>query len=152
MLTDVLTPEQRRKNMSAIRGRNTKPEIKLRKLLHQSGFRYRLYHAGLPRRPDLVFKMYNAAIFVNSCFWHCHANCKYFKGYPKTHPDFWRKKLGRNVARDKENYRDLAELGWRVCIVWECALKGTGKLPGEEIASRIGQWLKSDISFMTFAG
>lgn len=152
MLTDVLTPEQRKKNMSAIRGKNTKPELKLRKLLHHAGFRFRLYQANLPGRPDLVLKKYSAVIFVNSCFWHCHDNCKYFKGYPRTHADFWRNKLGRNVARDKENYRELAGIGFRICIVWECALLRTGKLSDDEIKLRIEHWLKSDIPFMTLSG
>ncbi len=152
MPTDVLTPEQRRKNMSAIRGKNTKPELKLRKLLHATGFRYRLYQSNLPGSPDLVLKKYSAAIFVNSCFWHCHSNCKYFKGYPKTRRAYWQKKLSRNVERDKENYRDLALLGIRICVVWECALRGTGKLLDEEIINRIGHWLRSDIKFIDISG
>ena len=119
---DVLTAEQRHRNMSAIRSRNTKPEILVRHFLWSRGFRYRLNTAGLPGHPDIVLRKYRTCIFVNGCFWHGHENCRYFR-LPATNRDFWRKKIARNVERDSEELRQLASLGWHCITVWECGLK-----------------------------
>ncbi|WP_375791347.1 very short patch repair endonuclease [Bradyrhizobium sp. vgs-9] len=123
--------------MSGIRGKNTKPEILLRKLLHNRGFRYRL-HTGLPGKPDLVFPKYDAVIFVHGCFWHRH-ECHIFK-WPSTRPEFWRTKIEGNALRDRRNAAALEEKGWRVGIVWECSLRSRDQA---RIADRCARWLKS---------
>ena len=108
--------------MSAIRGKNTKPEIVVRKFLFGRGFRYRLNHPRLPGHPDIVLRKYRTVIFVNGCFWHGHDNCKYYR-LPKTNVDFWRKKVERNKKRDVEEQRQLAAMGWHCITIWECQLK-----------------------------
>lgn len=121
-MADRLTKEQRHKNMSAIRGKNTKPELVVRKFLFSRGFRYRLNHPRLPGHPDLVLRKYRTVIFVNGCFWHGHENCKYFV-LPKTNSEFWSDKIERNKARDKKEQRQLAAMGWHCITIWECQLK-----------------------------
>ncbi|WP_445116295.1 very short patch repair endonuclease [Acinetobacter sp. WZC-1] len=111
----------RSRNMSAIRDKNTRPEMMIRKALHRQGFRYRLYHRELPGKPDLILKKYHTVIFVNGCFWHKHS-CAYFK-WPKTNQQFWQNKIMSNVARDEKNIHLLLEQGWKVCIWWECATR-----------------------------
>ena len=130
---DKLTPEQRHKNMAAIRGKNTKPELIVRKGLWSRGFRYRLNHKRLPGHPDLVLRKYRTCIFVNGCFWHGHKvvllqqaqepqNSECCK-IPKSNREFWVEKIRRNKERDKEEQRRLAEMGWHCITVWECELK-----------------------------
>lgn len=119
---DRLTKEQRHRCMSAIRGKNTKPEMVVRKFLFGRGFRYRLNHPRLPGHPDIVLRKYRTVIFVNGCFWHGHDNCKYYR-LPKTNVDFWRKKVERNKKRDVEEQRQLATMGWHCITIWECQLK-----------------------------
>lgn len=113
--------------MAAIRAKNTKPEIIVRKYLFSRGFRYRLYHKRLPGHPDLVMRKYRTCIFVNGCFWHGHDNCKAFK-MPKTNTEFWRNKIERNKNRDKEGLMSLAKMGWHTIVIWECQLKPTIRL------------------------
>lgn len=108
--------------MASIRGKGTKPEILVRKFLFSRGFRYRLNHPRLPGRPDLVLRKYRSVIFVNGCFWHGHENCKYYV-LPKSNAEFWRSKIERNHARDIEEQRKLAQMGWHCITVWECQLK-----------------------------
>jgi DNA mismatch endonuclease (patch repair protein) len=108
--------------MAAIKGRNTKPEILVRQILHAHGFRFRLHRRDLPGRPDIVLPKYKTVVFVNGCFWHQHVGCK-FATKPSSRAEFWEAKLTRNVARDFENTAKLAELGWRVIVVWECELR-----------------------------
>ena len=139
-MADVVSPEKRSEMMSGIKGKNTKPEILVRKALHARGFSYRLHDAHLPGRPDIVFPKYGAAVFVNGCFWHMHG-C-HLSSIPKTRTEFWREKLEGNRARDAENIERLAEAGWRVAIVWECAIKGKKALPVEEIADMLENWLR----------
>lgn len=126
---DKLSPEQRHKNMAAIRGKDTKPEIIVRKGLWSRGFRYRLNHKRLPGRPDIVLRKYRTCIFVNGCFWHGHKvdmetieNSECCK-IPKSNRDFWVAKIRRNKERDKEKQRELAKMGWHCITVWECELK-----------------------------
>lgn len=119
---DRLTKEQRHRCMSAIRGKNTKPEIVVRKFLFGRVFRYRLNYPRLPGHPDIVLRKYRTAIFVNGCFWHGHDNCKYYR-LPKTNVDFWRKKVEQNKKRDIEEQRQLASMGWHCITIWECQLK-----------------------------
>lgn len=119
---DKLTKEQRHRNMVAIRGKNTKPELLVRKFLFGRGFRYRLNDSRLPGHPDVVLRKYRTVIFVNGCFWHGHDNCRYFR-LPKTNVDFWKAKIERNKKRDVKEQRQLAALGWHCITVWECQLK-----------------------------
>ena len=124
---DVLTREQRRLNMSRIRSRDTTPEILIRKGLHAAGFRFRLHRPELPGRPDLVLPRYRTVIFINGCFWHAHG-C-HISRMPDTRQEYWKPKLERNVARDREALDALHAAGWRVVRVWECALRGRTRLP-----------------------
>lgn len=119
---DKMTKEQRHRCMAAIRSKNTKPELIVRRFLFGRGFRYRLNHPRLPGHPDLVMRKYRTAIFVNGCFWHGHEGCKYYV-VPKTNADFWKKKIERNKARDKAEQQRLAEMGWHCITIWECQLK-----------------------------
>jgi DNA mismatch endonuclease (patch repair protein) len=119
---DKLSKEQRHKNMAAIRSKDTKPEIIVRRWLWSRGFRYRLNHKRLPGHPDLVLRKYRTCIFVNGCFWHGHEGCKYFV-WPKNNADFWKGKISSNVLRDETNCRLLTERCWNVITVWECELK-----------------------------
>lgn len=119
---DKLTKEQRHRNMAAIHGKNTKPEILVRKFLFSRGFRYRLNHPRLPGHPDIVLKKYRTCIFINGCFWHGHEGCRYYR-LPKTNVDFWKNKIEQNKIRDKKEQRQLANMGWHCITVWECQLK-----------------------------
>lgn len=121
-MADVLTPEQRRLCMSHIRGKNTKPELIVRRLVHSMGFRYRLHRKDLPGKPDLVFPRLRKVIFVHGCFWHMH-NCRYGAVKPATNPEFWDKKRQSNVQRDLLVQEKLSSLGWDALIVWECWTK-----------------------------
>ncbi len=108
--------------MAAIKGKNTKPEMVVRKFLFSRGFRYRLNHPRLPGHPDLVLCKYRTVIFVNGCFWHGHEGCKYFR-LPKTNVEFWTKKIRRNKERDTAEQRLLSQMGWHYITVWECQLR-----------------------------
>ncbi|MBR8314249.1 DNA mismatch endonuclease Vsr [Burkholderia dolosa] len=119
---DSLTPAERSERMSRIKGRNTKPELIVRSLIHRMGYRYRLHGKGLPGRPDLVFAKRRKVIFVHGCFWHRHEGCRLAR-LPKSRLDFWRPKLEANAERDKEVERRLTELGWKVLTIWECEVK-----------------------------
>ena len=127
--------------MSGIRGKNTKPELLIRKALHARGFRYRL-HCDLPGKPDICLPKHRAVIFVHGCFWHGH-DCHLFK-WPSTRPEFWRAKIERNRAVDAAAERALADAGWRMAVVWECALKGRNRKPLEDVISACAVWLTSN--------
>ena len=114
--------EQRARNMSAIKSKNTKPEIKVRKVLHSMGYRFRLHRKDLPGSPDIVLPKYKTVIFVHGCFWHRHENCKY-ASTPKTRQEFWEAKFRENINRDKLNQENLSSKGWKIIIVWECEIK-----------------------------
>ena len=118
---EKISKEKRSKIMSAIRSRNTKPEMIVRKYLFAHGFRYRINHPRLPGHPDIVLRKYRTCIFVNGCFWHGH-DCIEFRP-PKTRKEYWMNKIERNRERDKEEQRKLAEMGWHCIVVWECQLK-----------------------------
>jgi DNA mismatch endonuclease (patch repair protein) len=141
-MVDVLTPEQRRLNMSRIRGKDTKPELVLRRGLHALGFRFRLHRKDLPGRPDMVFPRYRAAVLVHGCFWHAHG-CPLFK-WPATRREFWAAKIEGNRARDLRDLAGLAAAGWRVLVVWECALKGPARLPVDAVLARVTAWLDTE--------
>ena len=121
-MPDKLTPSQRHKCMSSIRGKNTKPEILVRKGLHARGFRFRLHNKKLPGSPDIVLPKYGVAIMVNGCFWHGHKGCRYATR-PKTNIEFWETKIARNQHRDEVTAAHLEALGWTVITVWECELR-----------------------------
>jgi DNA mismatch endonuclease (patch repair protein) len=121
-MTDVHEPVVRSYNMSQIKGKNTKPEIIVRRFLHAKGFRFRLHNNLLPGKPDIVLKKYRTVVFVNGCFWHGHDDCKYFI-LPKTRRLWWENKLDKNKERDLESKRKLSFLGWKVIVIWECELK-----------------------------
>ena len=121
-MADVLTPDQRHRNMAAIYSASTKPELKLRHALWHRRFRYRVNDKRLPGRPDIVLPRYRTAIFVHGCFWHGHKDCKNYV-VPKTNTEFWVAKVARNQERDQEVWRKLEAKGWNVIIVWECQLK-----------------------------
>ena len=119
---DRLTKEQKHRCMSAIKGRNTKPELLVRKFLFSRGFQYILNHPRLSGHPDLVFRKYRTVIFVNGCFWHGHVGCEYHV-LPKINEEFWRRKIEGNRLRDRKEQRELASMGWHCITVWECQLK-----------------------------
>jgi DNA mismatch endonuclease, patch repair protein len=130
-MADVLREEQRRLNMSRIRGRDTKPEMILRRGLHALGLRFRLHSKNLPGKPDLVFPGHRAVILVHGCFWHWHG-CPMFT-WPATRPEFWREKIAGNRERDLVALERLRQAGWRVLVVWECALRGPGRRKAEDV-------------------
>lgn len=121
-MTDIKTPDERRHNMAAIKGKDTNPEMIVRKYLFSRGLRYRLHVKNLPGTPDIVLTKYRTAIFVNGCFWHGHKFCKYFR-LPKSNVEFWKRKIARNITRDARNDTELEVLGWRVIRVWECDIR-----------------------------
>lgn len=139
---DVHSPEQRSRNMSRIRGRDTKPEMLLRRGLHISGLRFRLQPKHLPGRPDLVFPRHRAVVLVHGCFWHGH-NCPMFKA-PATRPEFWAAKIAGNRARDLRTSEALRASGWRVLTVWECAIRGPARLPLADVISLSREFILSD--------
>lgn len=148
-MTDVVDSRTRSRMMSGIRGKNTKPELQIRSQLHKLGFRYRLHDKKLPGRPDIVLKKYNAVIFVHGCFWHRH-ECHLFK-WPQTRRTFWREKINHNHENDIKALRNLRASGWRVCIIWECAIKGSDRnIPG--IFKVIKKWLESNRTKLEISG
>jgi DNA mismatch endonuclease (patch repair protein) len=150
-MSDVHNPESRRRNMQAIRQKNTKPEVLLRQLLHARGFRFRLHVKHLPGTPDIVLSKYRAAVFVHGCFWHGH-DCYLFR-LPQTRRDFWETKINANRTRDLQTMHALREAGWRVLIVWECGVKGRLRHPQDILLNEIEAWLRSpsDAEHFTFA-
>jgi DNA mismatch endonuclease (patch repair protein) len=149
-VADIVSPAIRSRMMSGIRGKNTKPEIQLRKALHRAGMRYRLHAGELPGKPDLILPRYRAAIFVHGCFWHMH-DCHLFK-WPSTRKDFWQRKIAGNAARDLRNAAELKQQGWRVLNIWECALKGKTRPPFEEVVGDVLNWIGSDSTEMEIRG
>ena len=136
--------------MSGIRGKDTKPEIAIRRALHASGFRFRLHAGDLPGKPDLVLPRCQAAVFVNGCFWHRH-DCHLFR-MPSTRTEFWADKIKRNVERDALVRSQLDTTGWRCLIVWECALKGRTRIGIDPVVSLIAEWLRGKEPFMEIRG
>lgn len=137
-MVDVLTPEQRHRNMAAIKSKDTKPELIVRRLVHSLGYRYCLHRKDLPGKPDLVLPRHGKVIFVHGCYWHMHS-CKYGRVQPKTNAMFWQKKRQSNVDRDKRDVRKLRRLGWKPLVVWECQTRDLSKL-----RSRIERFLGRD--------
>lgn len=140
-MADVVDANTRSRMMAGIKGKNTTPEIRLRKALHRAGFRFRLHDPSLPGKPDIILPRYRAAIFVHGCFWHRHAGCKNATS-PKTNAIFWEEKFTRNVERDASNVAKLHDIGWRVSIVWECAVRRNGE---QAIVGELDHWLKNGL-------
>jgi len=138
-MADVHDKQTRSRNMSAIKNKDTKPELWLRKQLHARGFRYRINSSKLPGKPDLVFPKYKAVIFVHGCFWHMHS-CPLFK-VPQTRAEWWMDKFTKNKERDDAVKQELEQLGWRVLTVWECTMKGKGKADPEKLLNNVSTWL-----------
>lgn len=140
-MVDVVSPEKRSAMMAGIKGKDTKPEVAIRKALFSLGFRYRIHDKRLPGRPDLVFPGRKAVIFVEGCFWHGH-DCHLFK-WPSSRQEFWKDKIGGNKQRDVRVRGELQALGWRHLTVWECSLKGRTRLPFPQLIDTIVAWLES---------
>ena len=138
-MADIVTPVKRSKMMSGIRGKNTGLEMILRKGLHSRGFRFRLHVPDLEGKPDMDFPKYNALLFAHGCFWHGH-DCHLFK-MPQTRTAFWREKIAANVQRDIAVKKALESKGWRIGIVWECAIKGRGRLGIDQTIDQCARWL-----------
>jgi DNA mismatch endonuclease (patch repair protein) len=138
-MADTISAEHRSWNMSRITGRNTKPELLLRSLLHRAGFRFRLHAKELPGRPDIVLPKYRIAVFVHGCFWHRHPGCRNAT-MPSTRTEFWAAKFDGNVKRDARNTATLEETGWTVLTVWECDLKSDP----QAVVTRFSEAIRGD--------
>jgi DNA mismatch endonuclease (patch repair protein) len=149
-VVDVVSRGKRSQMMAGIKGKNTSPEIALRRGLHARGFRFRLHRRDLPGAPDLVFPSRRAVLFAHGCFWHRH-DCHLFK-WPSTRREFWRDKISQNAARDELLRERLAVSGWRVGVVWECALKGRTRRSLDEVLNECAEWLSSDRQSMEISG
>ena len=138
---DVVDAVTRSRMMAGIKGKNTKPELVVRRGLHAAGFRFRLHDRLLPGQPDLMLPRWHVVIFVHGCFWHAH-DCPLFR-WPGTRQDFWRQKIGRNKERDAEIEAALDHAGWRVLKIWECSMKGSGRIGGDAVVSLAADWIRS---------
>jgi DNA mismatch endonuclease (patch repair protein) len=147
-MADVVDKATRSRMMAGIRGKNTRPEIFLRKGLHALGFRFRLHRKDLPGRPDIVLPRHRAVIFINGCFWHAHDGCRNFR-IPATRPEFWTAKLMENRARDQVAQKKLNDGGWRVLTVWECA---TRSISADTLSEKIARWLQGNDTSGEIAG
>jgi DNA mismatch endonuclease (patch repair protein) len=148
-VADIKSVEARSKNMAAIKSRDTGPELYLRKMLFSKGYRYRLGEKHIPGHPDLWLKKYNTAIFIHGCFWHRHQGCK-FAYTPKSRIEFWTKKFERNISRDSEIKRELANKGIRCLVVWECSIKNARKKTGcpDKLLENITAFLHGDALYL----
>ncbi len=140
---DILAPEQRSRLMSRIRGKDTRPELRVRQVTYALGFRFRLHRRDLPGSPDLVFASRRKAIFVHGCYWHRHAGCRYAYS-PKSNAEFWQAKFAANVARDQIATNALRELGWQVLVIWECETRNA-----EALQSRLADFLNNNMARST---
>lgn len=138
-MTDVVDSATRSRMMAGIQGKNTSPELLIRKALHARGFRFRIHAKHLPGKPDLTLPKYSAVIFIHGCFWHGH-DCRYFK-VPKTRPGFWLEKIKKNQARDLSQIAALQATGWRVLVVWECAVRSMKRQKSAALVDLVSKWL-----------
>lgn len=148
-MADIVDRKTRSRMMAGIRGKDTKPEMIIRTGLHRKGYRYRLHVSKLPGKPDLFLKKYGAVIMIHGCFWHGH-DCHLFK-WPQTRPDFWKQKIGHNRMNDIKAKEKLLQLDFRICTVWECALKGSKANP-EKVINRIEKWFSGNRKEMEIKG
>lgn len=149
-MADIVSKKKRSEMMSGIQGKNTSLEHKIRSALHKLGYRYKLHDKCLPGKPDLVLPKYNVVVLVHGCFWHCHG-CHMFK-WPSTRPEFWKEKITGNKKRDEKNIQQLKENGWRILVIWECALRGKYKLDFDLTIRSISAWIKDSGEFLEING
>ena len=149
-MADIVDKATRSRMMSGIQGKDTKPELIVRRGLHRLGFRYSLHNKSIPGRPDLALPKHRALILVHGCFWHGH-DCHMFKWPGGERADFWREKILSNKKRDTRQLSVYREEGWRVAIVWECSLKGRHKIGEAKVISKLAKWLEGDSSFLSIA-
>ncbi len=140
-MVDIVSTKKRSQMMAGIKGKNTKPELLIRKALHKKGFRYKLHDKSISGKPDIIFPKYKSLIFINGCFWHGH-DCHLFK-WPSSRPEFWKEKITKNKERDRKNYKILSSK-WRVLVIWECSLKGKHKIIFDELIRDVILWLQSE--------
>ena len=150
-MADIVSPEKRSDMMSGIRGKNTKPEIVVRQLLHRLGYRFRLHRKNLAGKPDIVLPKWRTVIFVNGCYWHGHDDCHLFR-LPKTRTEFWTNKIEGNRTRDERNHTALEDAGWKVLVIWECAVSKKLSLTSEQLEAAIAAALASSESLITIRG
>lgn len=143
-MADIKNRDQRSRNMSAIHGKDTKPEMIVRRYLHSLGYRFRLHRKDLPGKPDLVMPKYRLAIFVHGCFWHRHEGCRYTTT-PSNRAEFWQTKFAANVQRDQRNREALHAAGWRVLVIWECGLKHS-----KNSLNKVGQLIENKEDYSTW--
>ncbi len=154
-MTDVHNKVARSKNMSAIKGKNTQPELLIRKILHARGFRFRLHQKDLPGNPDIVLSRYKVLIFVHGCFWHGH-HCHLSK-IPQTRMEFWLGKISGTITRDQLLQTQLLKSDWRYALIWECALRGKTRVKTEDLFNQLENWIVNgkekyiEISGVTYA-
>lgn len=149
-MPDIVDAATRSRMMRGIRGKNTRPELLVRSHLHGAGFRFSLHRRTLPGCPDIVLRRYRAVVLVHGCFWHGH-NCPSFR-LPDTRSEFWATKIARNRANDDRAVTELRAKGWRVAIVWECALRGRRRLAVYRVTTRLTRWLKSASPTLCLSG
>ena len=147
---DTVSAKKRSQMMAGIRGKNTKPEVLVRKGIFARGYRYRLHQVGLPGKPDIYFPRYKACVFVNGCFWHGH-ECHLFK-WPKTRKEFWEAKIAGNQERDARVRQACLDDGLRVLDIWECALAGRTRMELSVVLDEVEFWLQSEVSYQEIAG
>ena len=147
---DIVGSIVRSRMMSGIRSKNSRPELLIRKALYAKGFRYRIHSKLLPGKPDIVLSKYKAVIFVHGCFWHGH-NCHLYR-LPKSNTEFWAKKIARNKEIDSTSQAQLLINGWRVGVIWECAVKGKSRLNIENIIDTTEEWLNSSTLRLSIKG
>ncbi|OJJ12967.1 hypothetical protein BKI51_02555 [Alphaproteobacteria bacterium AO1-B] len=148
-MADTLTPRDRSARMARVRHKDTKPEMLIRRGLHARGFRFRLHRKDLPGKPDLTLARYQAVIEVRGCFWHGHEGCG---RRPKSREAFWNEKIDGNRARNARNEEQLLAMGWRVLVIWECAMVGPGRLSADELLDRAAAWLEGHANQGVIAG
>jgi len=144
-MIDIVDSLTRSRMMAGVKSKNTKPELLIRSLLHRNGFRFRIHKKDLPGKPDIVLPKYKAVIFIHGCFWHGHENCRLFK-IPSTRPEFWKPKILKNRENDSNAIGLLLAENWRVCIIWECAIRGAKK-DLEQMLQLISNWLVGSQTF-----
>ena len=139
-MTDVVDQAVRSRIMASIGGKDTQPELSLRRAIHARGFRFRIHQRNLPGTPDLVFRRFSAVCFVHGCFWHRHAGCPHATS-PATRTSYWEAKFRANMERDRRTRQQLAQLGWRTAVVWECALRGDRR---QDTVMQLEVWLRGE--------
>lgn len=149
-MADIVSKEVRSRMMSGIRSKNTRPELVIRRGLHALGFRFRLHDRTLPGNPDIVLPKFKAVIFVHGCFWHGHT-CHLFK-QPKSRREFWTPKIESNRRRDAQAFEKLANEGWRIAEIWECALKGRTRLAHPLLIQMLADWIRDDTRYLSVMG